>query len=80
MKRSKELYKAIGNLELRVHICKKCNGKGKWIFFKTTGNCQNCYGIGMINGTPELYKQINEYIESGSLHIDEMLKHSHKVP
>ena len=81
MKRSTEIYKAIGNLELSslAQVCRACHGKGRWIFFKTTGACQKCFGIGIL-GNMEVVKQINEYIDSGSLHIEEMLKHSNKVP
>jgi DnaJ-class molecular chaperone len=86
MKRSKELYKAIGNLGLNAAVCNKCNGHGKWIFFEKSGHCQNCYGTGIVMNCSytatsyhDTVKQIKEYIDSGTLHLDEMLKHSHNT-
>lgn len=63
MKRAKAIYKAIGNLGLNARVCRKCSGTGKWVFFKNTGTCKHCFGLGMTDGNPEIYKQITDYIE-----------------
>lgn len=85
MKRSTEIRKAIANLGLNAEVCLHCHGHGKWIFFEDSGPCQLCMKTGIVMTVPytatsyhETVKQINEYIDSGSLYVDEMLKHSNK--
>ncbi len=81
MKRKTALFKAIANLSLShvAAVCGKCSGRGKWTFFETTGVCPSCRGTGLIGGNKEIHSQINNYIDSGGLDLDEVLKHSNKV-
>lgn len=71
MRRSKAIEKAIKVLEIDINrgprVCSKCSGTGKWVFFKKSGLCTYCNGIGMVGGTVEQVDQINNYIE---YHLD----------
>lgn len=73
MKRSKEIAKAIKNLGLNISACTECGGTGRWVFFKNSGECGFCYGVGMKGGTSAIYKQVNDYI-AYDLYVDEMLR------